>query len=218
MLISEENQLLYTLMYETPDSFEKDGEYYEYSNRALGNYTGVMNTTGNFIMSKDIIGHYDLIDLIRDHELVENESKLEHNFDNIENAYRDSTMKSNNYAIKFRIWPKAKVFSMWDKYSPKFKPAIDAAIIAIGDNPTEYKYDGREDGAKFNYDDFETYENFVTSEIDTEQQKALDKAERDKQINVRALGDYMAGVKRPIIPSKDLDTRKIPGFYSREGD
>ena len=49
------------LIKESPDNITIDGKYYEYDNKDLGNYTGIMNGEGNFVMSNNIVGHGNLL-------------------------------------------------------------------------------------------------------------------------------------------------------------
>lgn len=202
-------------MYESPDSFEKNGKYYDYI--YPGNYTGVMNSDGNFVMSKQIVGHGSLLPMIRREELDDVESMIIHNFDSIDKIYNDFEIKDGD--IKFRIWPEPKVFSMWERYKPSYKPAIESAIKAMGGDPTHFKYDMSDvDGSKYNYDNFSSYDEIMKDDISDEEKEQLEIAQRKKMENERAYADYLNRTTK-IKPSIDLDIMpKKRGFYSREGD
>lgn len=201
------------LIKESPNDITIGGKYYEYDNKDLGNYTGVMNGEGKFIMSKDIIGHYSFLDELRD--TARGDVPLENlisNFDNVDEL-RSSGIVSN--PIKFRIWPKFKVFNIWDKYKPKFKDAIDAAISAAGSDPSEYMFDPPDGGG--HEENFKTYEEYMKGELTDEEKEAVEEAERRKQRDAGDLGRYMAGgAKKPIDYS--MEPKQRPTFYSRSGD
>lgn len=201
------------LIKESPDNIIVDGEYYEYHNKDLGNYTGIMNGEGKFIMSKDIIGHYSFLDELRN--IVGGDAPFENlitNFDNVDELRSSGIVR---HPVKFRIWPKFKVFNTWDKYKPYFKDAIDSAINATGSDPSEYMFDPPEGyGVDEN---FKTYDEYVKVELTDEEKEAVEAAERQKQRDAEELGRYMAGgAKKPIDYS--MEPKQRPTFYSRSGD
>lgn len=201
------------LIKESPDNITVDGKYYEYDNKDLGNYTGIMNGEGKFIMSKDIIGHYSFLDELRD--IVRGDAPFENlitNFDNVDELRSSGIVQ---HPVKFRIWPKFKVFNTWDKYKPYFKDAVDSAINAAGSDPKEYRFDPNDGGG--NEENFKTYDEYVKVELTDEEKEAVEEAERQKQRDAEALGRYMAGgAKKPIDYS--MEPKQRPTFYSRSGD
>ena len=198
------------LIKESPDNITIDGNYYEYDNKDLGNYTGIMNGEGNFVMSNNIVGHGNLLYALRSREVMFDD--LITNFDN-EDKLHSSVIIS--HPIKFRIWPKFKVFNTWDNYKPKFKDAIDAAISAAGSDPSEYRFDPNDGGG---YEaNFKTYDEYVKVELTDEEKEAVEEAERRKQRDAEALGRYMAGGAKKQI-DYSMEPKQRPTFYSRSGD
>ena len=170
-------------------------------------YTGLIGSDGKYAMSKDIIGHHNLISTILNsgEDIIQ---KLITNADDIgdlKSLVRDR--------IKIRIWKNQRVFSMWDKYDPSYENAIKDSLKAIGEKYQDYKYDN----------DYKDYENlpdadtfFVISLSDAEKEEKME-AEMEKRQAERALADRMAGVKRKASSDYDVPYKK-PSWMDRGGD
>lgn len=201
------------LVKESPDNITIGDKYYEYDNRSLGNYTGVMNAQGKFAMSKHIIGHYAFVSELRD--IIKGDSPFESIITNFDSADELASSGIVSDPVKFRIWPKFKVFNTWAKYKPEYKDAIDAAISATGSEPSEYRFDPPEGSG--HESNFKTYDEYIKVELSDEEKAAVEEAEREKQRAEAEFGRYMAGgAKKPIDYS--MEPRQRPGFYSRSGD
>jgi hypothetical protein len=170
-------------------------------------YTGLIGRHGEYVLSKDIVGHGNLIDAINssDDDIIQ---KLITNADSIEDL--KSLVRER---IKIRIWKNQKVFSMWDRYDPSYEDAIKDSLKAIGENYQDYKYDNEYQEYE-NFRDADTF--FVKSLSDAEKEEIM-KAEIEKRAADRALADRIAGVRRK--PSSDYDAPyKKPSWMNREGD
>jgi hypothetical protein len=196
---------------ESPDNItitDDNGNRKNYSYDSTPNaYTGLIGSDGKYAISKDIVGHHNLIDAILNsgEDIIQ---KLITNADDVEDLKRLARER-----IKIRIWKNQKVFSMWDRYDPSYEDAIKDSLEAIGENYQDYKYDN----------DYKDYENlpdadtfFVKSLSDAEKEEMM-KAEMEKRAADRALADRIAGVRRK--PSSDYDAPyKKPSWMNREGD
>ena len=196
---------------ESPDNItitDDNGNRKNYSYDSTPNaYTGLIGGDGKYVLSRDIVGHHNLIDAILNsgEDIIQ---KLITNADDVEDLKRLARER-----IKIRIWKNQKVFSMWDRYDPSYEDAIKDSLEAIGENYQDYKYDN----------DYKDYENlpdadtfFVKSLSDAEKEEMM-KAEMEKRAADRALADRIAGVRRK--PSSDYDAPyKKPSWMNREGD
>ena len=198
------------LISESPDNITVGGEYYDYSNKADGNYTGIITENGKFAMSKDLIGHYRLLDALRYRNDIPD---LKTNFESMDELYNSSIIQ---HPIKFRIWSKFDVYSMWDRYKPSYKAAIDNSIAALDKSPEEFKFDPPE--GRGEEENFLSYSDYVLEDISDEAREEISDAERRKIQDQKALGDYMAGGKKKPIDYSDIIEPKKPSFYRREGD
>lgn len=213
MLFSEENKFIYKLysdlLVENPDTISIGDDYYSYDNRSMGNITGVMTEDGKFVMTKSLHGHYYLLDAIRGQTLEEVHDII-HNFSSLKEIY-----KNHHRWEKFRLWPKFKVFSFWFSiFQPKFKPAVDEVLKAIGDSHHAYRFDLNK------YDDnFVSYDELMTEELSDEQKAEIAEGERRKAEDERRLADAMLGNK-PKRRSIDLDImpERTPAWKRRDGD
>lgn len=197
---------LYDLITENPDNIRVDGTIYSYDNPTLGNISGMFNDNGKFIMSKKVSGHCELIDAVKNRTL--DEINTVSNFDDIEQVYQDPSFFKYSLNHKFRVWPKFKVFSMYEYYVPAFKQVILDIVSKVG-NPKTYLYDAKTE--KYAHNDmasFKNYDDFFKGDLDSEQAKLVQVDAERVNRNERAISDYMAGVKN----------KKNGGFYSREGD
>jgi hypothetical protein len=220
MLLSEENNFLYNLyntriIKENPDTLTLGDNYYSYDNSDLGNYTGLMYMNGKFLMSKQIIGHGRLLSYITNNNL-EDVPDLIHNFDSFDDIYN----LGYSGQTKFRLWPKFKIFSTWDRnFRPEYKPAIDAILDRIKDYNHEYKFDPNLYSGK--EDEFKSYDEFVKDELGEDELSAIDQEAREKAKNARLMADMMAGNK-PRTRSIDLDSSmpppRVPAWQRRDGD
>lgn len=198
------------LMQESPGTVLIGDRYYSAEDKTLGNYTGILNVNGKFVMSRDTIGHEDLLRRLYNDLHVTFENIIT-NFNNKDELLSSGILYN---PVKFRIWPKFKIFSTWDEYKPQFKDAIDAAISAAGSNSIEYIFDPPGGYGEKNY---KTYDEYMKVDLTDEEKKAAKEAERRKQSDVLALGKYMAGMsKKPIDYS--MEPKQRPTFYSRSGD
>jgi len=198
------------LISESPDNITVDGEYYDYASKADGNYTGIITETGKFAMSKDLIGHGNLLYSLRSRDDIPD---LKTNFESMDELQASGILQ---HPIKFRIWSKFDVYSMWDRYKPSYKAAIDNSIAALDKSPEEFRFDPPSGGG---YDDsFVSYGDYVLEDISDEAREEISDAERRKIQDQKALGDYMAGGKKKPIDYSDIIEPKKPAFYRREGD
>jgi hypothetical protein len=198
------------LISESPDNITVNGEYYDYANKADGNYTGIITENGKFAMSKDLIGHGNLLYELRSREDIPD---LKTNFESMDELYSSGIIQ---HPIKFRIWSKFDVYSMWDRYKPSYKAAIDNSIVALGKSPEEFRFDPPEGGGNEKY--FLSYGDYVLEDISDEAREEISDAERRKIQDQKALGDYMAGGKKKPIDYSEVIEPKKPSFYRREGD
>lgn len=219
MILSEENNLLYNLynthlIKENPDTLTLGDRYYSYDNPDLGNYTGLMYPNGKFLMSKKIMGHSNLKSFIYDRSLDEIPDLI-HNFDSIDDIYKIG----NSGQAKFRLWPKFKIFSLWDRnFKPEYKPAVDAILDSMNDYNNEYKFDPNlYSGSE---DEFKSYDEFIKEELGEDEVSAIEQEARTKIENERLMADVMAGIK-PRNRSIDADTSRskvrVPS-WQRNGD
>jgi hypothetical protein len=196
---------------ESPDNItvvdnEGQHKYFSYDSTP-DTYTGLIGSDGKYAMSKDIIGHYNLIDAILNsgEDIIQ---KLITNADDIEDLKRLVRDR-----IKIRIWKNQKVYSMWDNYDPSYEDAIKDSLEAIGENYQDYKYDNE-------YKDYESLpdaDNFFVNSLSDAQKEEKMKSEMEKRQAERALADMIAGVRRK--PSSDYDVPyKKPSWMNREGD
>jgi hypothetical protein len=196
---------------ESPDNItitDDNGNRKNYSYDSTPNaYTGLIGGDGKYVLSRDIVGHHNLIDAILNsgEDIIQ---KLITNADDVEDLKRLARER-----IKIRIWKNQKVFSMWDRYDPSYEDAIKDSLEAIGENYQDYKYDN----------DYKDYENlpdadtFFVISLSDEQKEEKMKAEMEKRAADRALADRIAGVRRK--PSSDYDAPyKKPSWMNREGD
>jgi hypothetical protein len=196
---------------ESPDNItitDDDGNRKNYSYDNTPNaYTGLIGSDGKYAISKDIIGHGNLIDAILNsgEDIIQ---KLITNADDIgdlKSLVRDR--------IKIRIWKNQRVFSMWDRYDPSYENAIKNSLKAIGENYQDYKYDNEYQ----EYENFRDADTFFVNTLTDEQKEEKMKAEMEKRAADRALADRIAGVRRK--PSSDYDAPyKKPSWMNREGD
>jgi hypothetical protein len=202
------------MMKESPDNITVAGDYFNYSDTNNA-YTGLINESGQFVLSRSIIGHSRLLDAIRDFLDGDDDSvgyKLITNLPDIKKLN-----EVVNHRIKVRIWGDQKVFSMWDNYKPQYKEAILAAITTIGGNPEEYRYDSGFYEGYGKYEYMATYDDFFVEKLTPEQEAEIRHKEVEVRRGERALADRMAGVKRPNL---DLDgpRRQQPAWMRRDGD
>jgi hypothetical protein len=196
---------------ESPDNItitDDNGNRKNYSYDSTPNaYTGLIGRDGKYVLSRDIVGHHNLIDAILNsgEDIIQ---KLITNADDVEDLKRLARER-----IKIRIWKNQKVFSMWDRYDPSYEDAIKDSLEAIGENYQDYKYDN----------DYKDYENlpdadtfFVMSLSDAEKEEKM-KAEMEKRAADRALADRIAGVRRKASSDYDVPYKK-PSWMNREGD
>jgi hypothetical protein len=120
------------------------------------------------------------------------------------------------HPIKFRIWSKVDVYSMWDRYKPSYKAAIDNSIAALGKSPEEFRFDPPK--GRGEEENFLSYSDYVLEDISDEAREEISDAERRKIQDQKALGDYMAGGKKKPIDYSEVIEPKKPSFYRREGD
>ncbi len=198
MLISEENTLIYSL-YESPDNIFINGRYYQYNDISIGNFTGMIDDTGNYVGSDDVRGHSALKRMVRSSQ------------DPVKSVKTNLTKSSDVIRLltngaEIRIWPKFEVFSMWKLHDlSSYKDAITAVISSIGGNPESYLYD------EYESTEFQTYDEIFSKESTDE--------DRYKQLNLvtqrgrdqKALGDYMARSK-----DDDYDYGETPTFYKQK--
>jgi len=170
-------------------------------------YTGLIGRDGKYVLSRDIVGHHNLISTIlnSDDDIIQ---KLITNADSIEDLKSLARER-----IKIRIWKNQRVFSMWDKYDPSYENAIKDSLEAIGENYQDYKYDNEYEAYE-NFPDADTF--FVKSLSDAEKEEMM-KAEMEKRAAERALADRMAGIKRKASGDYDAPYKK-PSWMNREGD
>jgi hypothetical protein len=196
---------LYELITESPDNIRVNGRVYAYDDPSLGNITGLFSDNGNFVMSKDVRGHYELGSLITKRRL--HTVNAISNFNDIEHIYQDPTFTQYTSKHEFRIWPKFEIFSMYGYYVPEYKKVILEVVSKVG-QPEAYLYDAKT--ASYNHGDstmFKTYDEFFVDDLgDSEDKAAQEYAERAK--NERAMGNYMAG----------LNNKKQMEYYPRGGD
>jgi hypothetical protein len=181
----------------------KNLSYYDTPNA----YTGLIGSDGKYAMSKDIIGHGNLIDAILNsgEDIIQ---KLITNADDVEDLKRLVRDR-----IKIRIWKNQRVFSMWDRYDPSYENAIKDSLKAIGENYQDYKYDNEYQ----EYENFRDADTFFVNTLTDEQKEEKMKAEMEKRAADRALADRIAGVRRK--PSSDYDAPyKKPSWMNRGGD
>jgi hypothetical protein len=198
------------ILTESPGHIIVNGEYYDYVNRSHGNYTGIIAENGKFAMSKDLIGHYRLLDALRNRDDIPD---LKTNFESMDELYSSGILQ---HPIKFRIWSKVDVYSMWDRYKPSYKAAIDNSIAALGKSPEEFRFDPPK--GRGEEENFLSYSDYVLEDISDEAREEISDAERRKIQDQKALGDYMAGGKKKPIDYSDIIEPKKPSFYRREGD
>lgn len=194
-----------TILKESPDNIQIGGNNYQYDNPKLGNFTGVLTKDGYFAMSREAMGHSELINMARAG------AKLIHNMESDEAA---AEMIRKRGWDEFRIWPKFDVFSMWEDYNPRFVPAAIAAIQKIERNPEGYVFDIGRKGAFSDIDDGMKYEEFVGGEMtDDVSQREAEQAARKAQ-DQKMLGDYKLGNLPQKTSSRDSNTFN----YRRSGD
>jgi hypothetical protein len=198
------------ILTESPGHIIVNGEYYDYINRSHGNYTGIIAENGKFAMSKDLIGHYRLLAALRNRDDIPD---LKTNFESMDELYSSGILQ---HPIKFRIWSKVDVYSMWDRYKPSYKAAIDNSIAALGKSPEEFRFDPPK--GRGEEENFLSYSDYVLEDISDEAREEISDAERRKIQDQKALGDYMAGGKKKPIDYSDIIEPKKPAFYRREGD
>ena len=196
---------------ESPDNItitDDNGNRKNYSYDSTPNaYTGLIGRDGKYVLSRDIVGHHNLIDAILNsgEDIIQ---KLITNADDVEDLKRLARER-----IKIRIWKNQKVFSMWDRYDPSYEDAIKDSLEAIGENYQDYKYDN-------DYKDYENFPDadtfFVKSLSDAEKEEKM-KAEMEKRAADRALADRIAGVRRKASSDYDVPYKK-PSWMNREGD
>jgi hypothetical protein len=195
MLISEENTLIYKL-YESPDNILINGRYHQYNDISIGNFTGMMDESGNYVVSDDVRGHSALKRMVRSSQ------------DPVKSVKTNLTKSSDvirllNNGAEIRIWPKFEVFSMWKLYDiSSYKESITGAISRIGGHPESYLYDEYESTEYQSYDEI-----FSKESTEEDRYKQLDLVTQRGR-NQKALGDYMAR-------SKDVDD-DTPSFYKQK--
>jgi hypothetical protein len=196
MLFSEENQKIYAL-YESPDNITINGEYYQYDDPNLDNYTCIIDDKGHYIMSDDIVGHAALRRHISGRSNLVKYVKTNLKDDSDINELARQTNE-------IRIWPRFDVVSMWRLFGIEdYKPAIISAIIAAGGNPETYLYDEYDGG-----DEFKSYDEMFGQETTDEDREARSEASAKRARDKKELGNYMAR-------SKDVDD-DTPSFYKKK--
>jgi len=169
-------------------------------------YTGLIGSDGEYVLSKDIIGHSNLIDHILHHgeDIIQ---KLITNLDDIYDLQRLVRER-----IKIRIWKNQKVFSMWDYYKPSYETAIKNSLKAIGQNYKQYRYDNEYK----DYNDMPLYDTFFVNSLTDEQKEENTMAAMKKIEAERALMDKIAGARQR--PSNGETPYRKPSWMNREGD
>ena len=198
MLFSEENKLIYNL-YESPDNIYIGNKNYRYDDSSLGNYTCIVDSSGNYVMTDSVMGHGNLRSLVRNST---DPSKVV--LSNLKDKHEFGALLSNGKEI--RLWPKFDVVSMWQIYDiQEFKNAIIAAIQAIGGNPEAYLYD------EYDVDEMQSYDEIFSRESTEEDKEKQSEADIQKGRDQKALGDYMARSK-----DVDYDMGETPTFYKQK--
>jgi|688.fasta_scaffold353011_2 hypothetical protein len=197
---------------ESPDNItvidnEGKRKYFSYDDTP-DSYTCLIGSDGKYVMSKKIIGHYNLLDAILKEDEENLASTIITNADDVEDLKRLARER-----IKTRIWKNQKVYSMWDRYDPSYEDAIKDSLKAIGENYQDYKYDNEYE----EYENFRDADTFFVNTLTDEQKEKKMKAEMEKRASDRALADMIAGVRRKASSDYDAPYKK-PSWMNREGD
>lgn len=213
MLFTEENELIYklysSLLRENPDTLSIGDSYYSYDESELGNIPGLITKDGRFILCRSAVGHWRLLDAIRNKEL-EKFGDVRHNFKDLEEIYQ-----YRDGFEKIRLWPKFKVFSFWFRiFNPIYKAAVNAVLNEIGDGSKLYQFDlNRYD------DEFISYDDLMSTELSEKDKEELGEAERREAEDKRRLADAILGnTRKPSIDYDDILPQRKPAWMTREGD
>lgn len=181
---------------ESPDNITYGDDYLHYDDKGKSIFTGLINTSGDYVVSKSIVGHGNLTYFIKAEMDDTNQDSI------ITNLVDDHLIKgmAREYE-KVRLWRGQKVMSFWKFSGPLYNAAVFGAIKAVGGDPSDWKYDLCET----DYEDFLTYEEFINipwgdEEVARAKQKAVDARTAE-----RMLADKLAGVNRSKVPSADYD-------------
>ena len=203
------------LIKESPDNITIDGKYYNYDTTPNA-YTGFINRVGGYVISEQIIGHYNL-----SHEIsrldMNDEDEIKSLFSLVKTSAKSlSDLRSLiSERIKIRIWVNQKVFSMWDRYSPDFEESIKNALSSIGQDYKEYKYDN----SYLDYEQMPNYEEFFLSYLTPEEKMKMEMEKLKQRQAERELADRLAGIKPKRSIDMDVPYKtKTPSWMNRGGD
>lgn len=199
---------------ESPDNITIDGKYYDYD-RTPNTYTGFIDGSGGYVISKHIVGHgnlsYEITKLGEDEleEVKELFSKLK---TTAKSLHELKSIVSNHE--KIRIWADQKVFSMWSRYKPIYKESIINAITATGGDYKVFKYDN-------DYSDYEnmpTYDKFLISDLTPEERREIEEREAKQRQSERELANRLAGITPKRSIDMDYSKPRTPTWMNRQGD
>jgi len=187
------------MLNESPDNIICGDDYLDYDDKGKSIFTGLINTSGDYVVSKSIVGHGSLIYFIKAEMDDTNQDSI------ITNLVDNHLIKglASEYE-KVRLWRDQKVMSFW-KFSgdlnPLYNAAVFGAIKAVGGDPSDWKYDLYES----EYEDFITYEEFINIPFGDEEVARAEQKAVDARTAERMLADKLAGANRSKVPSADYD-------------
>ena len=212
---SDISRIYSKLIKESPDNIRVGEKYYDYAVTPNA-YTGFINSSGKYVVSKDIVGHSNLryeINKMGESEKEDQKKLFSLLKTNAKTFFELKQILTDN--TKIRIWKDQKVFSMWNDYKPIYREAIINVLSGIGEDYTSYKYDND----YLPYEEMPTYETFLVSELSSDEKEQIE----DKEYKQMQRDKEFANVLVGNVPKRSIDIDapykvKTPTWMSRQGD